>query len=191
MARRKIKFIAGEYYHIYNRGCNRDRIFREEENYRYLLSITEEKVTSFHAAVIAYCLMPNHYHFLLRQDSDASVGKCIQEIFNRYAKAFNALYNRTGTLFEGPFKAVHVGEETYLTHLCRYIHRNPLDAALVSRIEDWKYSNYLEWIGLRKGSLMDKAFIQDHFGDAREYKRFVMEYESPKHKKKIERYLFD
>ncbi len=101
------------------------------------------------------------------------------------------MYNRTGTLFGGPFKAVHVGEEEYLTHLCRYIHRNPIEAALVSRIEDWQYSNYLEWVGLRKGNLVDRTFIKDRFGDSREYKRFVLEYESPKHEKTIEKYLCD
>ena len=89
--------------------------------------------------------MPNHYHFLLRQTGDYSVSEFMQSIFNAYTKAFNKMYKRTGTLFEGPFKAIEVLKEDHLLHLCRYIHRNPLEAGLVKNISDWPYSNYTEW----------------------------------------------
>ncbi len=129
--------------------------------------------------VIAYCLMPNHYHFLLRQDGQASAGKTVQFIFNGYSKAFNEMFERTGTLFEGPFKAALVNEEEYLLHLCRYIHRNPLDAQLVDKIESWEYSNYREWIGLREDALVDRLFIRERFPSAGQYTRFVSEYTPP------------
>jgi len=116
MARRTVQFVQGEYYHIYNRGCNRENIFRSDENYRFLLQILAEKVLEFDIAIIAYCLMPNHYHLLLRQQGERGVGKCVQEVFNRYTKAFNSMYERTGTLFEGPFKAIRVDNNEYLIH---------------------------------------------------------------------------
>jgi len=180
MARRKTQFIEGEYYHIFNRGCNAENIFRSEKNYLYLLGKIKESIEGFKIAIIAYCLMPNHYHFLLRQDGDRSISDWIQHIFNSYTKAFNKMYKRSGTLFEGSFKAIHIDKQDYLIHLCRYIHRNPLDAGLVTNIDLWKYSNYLEWIGKRNGKLADKEFVRNHFPRPEDYVKFVLEYTPPK-----------
>jgi REP element-mobilizing transposase RayT len=189
---RKIIFSEGEYYHIYNRGCNRIEIFLSDENYNFLLRILKEMVRDFQTTVIAYCLMPNHYHFLLRQDGEPSVGKLIQLMFNKYVKAFNIMSGRTGTLFEGPFKAIQVDKQEYLLHLCRYIHRNPLEAGLVHKLEDWQYSNYLEWIGFRQGTLWEKEFMKDNFSTCEAYKTFVTDYISPKQEdKEWQKYLHD
>ena len=123
--------------------------------------------------------MPNHYHLLVRQESESPVSEFMQAIFNSYTKAYNKAFNRTGTLFEGPYKAVQVEEDPYLLHLCRYIHRNPLDAGLVKDPDEWPYSNYLEWVGKRAGSLVDLEFVRDFFPRPGEYSRFVMEYTPP------------
>jgi len=194
MPHRKTKFIAGEYYHVYNRGTNKNRIFLSDENYLFLLKRVKEAVAKFNIAVIAYCLMPNHYHFLLRQNSDLSISDFMQFIFNSYSKAFNVVYNRSGTLFEGPFQRIHIDKEAYLLHLCRYIHRNPIDAEkpLVSNLLDWPYSNYPEWLEMRNGSLIDKTFIQERFANTTAYQEFVLDYEPPiKVKNEMKRYLFD
>jgi REP element-mobilizing transposase RayT len=181
MARRNVQFEKNGYYHIYNRGCNREDIFQSEENYFYLLRKLKEKVIEYDIAVISYCLMPNHYHFLLRQGSSKSVESLVQWLFNVYTKAFNAMYKRSGTLFEGPFKSLEIKKDSHLLHLCRYIHRNPLDAGLVAKIEDWKFSNYMEWIGKREDILVDLDFVQEHYASPEEYKEFVLDYVSPKH----------
>jgi REP element-mobilizing transposase RayT len=111
MARRKIQFAKGNYYHIYNRGCNREDIFRSEENYLFLLRRLKEKINVLRTSevrstscvtVIAYCLMPNHYHFLLRQETDVPLSELLQALFNSYSKAFNKMYQRNGTLFDHP-----------------------------------------------------------------------------------------
>jgi hypothetical protein len=120
--------------------------------------------------------MPNHYHFLLRQDGTELISLFVQRTFNSYTKAFNKTYQRTGTLFEGPFKSIHVETDNHLIHLCRYIHLNPLEAGLVTNLDDWPYSNYLEWVGKRAGTLYDVQFVQTYFANPDEYEQFVLEY---------------
>ncbi len=117
--------------------------------------------------------MPNHYHFLLRQDSESKLNISIGYLFNTYTKAINKKYKGSGTLFEGNFKALEVEDDKYLLELCRYIHRNPIDDNLVENIEDWKYSNYQEWIGKRNGTLIDLKLRDKYFLAGKCYKEFV------------------
>ncbi len=173
MLKRKIDFIQGGYYHIYNRGAGRQAIFREKKNYIYLLRLLKKVVAQSNVTVIAYCLLPNHYHWFLRQDGDISAGKVPRRVFGSYAQAFNKLYQRAGTLFEGPYKAIAVDNEAHLLHLGRYIHLNPVRHKLVSSPQAWPYSNYLEWLGQRPGTLVDKQFVQDHFNTPQAYQKFV------------------
>jgi len=94
-------------------------------------------------------------------------------------------------LFEGPFKAVYVDCNEYLLHLCRYIHRNPIEASMVVKPEQWHYSNYAEFVGKRKGSLVDKDFVKINFGTAEAYEDFVMNYvPTEKIQKELLHYLF-
>jgi putative transposase len=180
MGRRKTIFLPG--------------YFRCRENYLFLLRRIKECVAKFCVTLIAYCLMPNHYHFLLRQDSDFSISDFIQAVFNSYAKAFNKMYKRSGTLFEGPFKSILVDSDEYLVHLCRYIHRNPIDVPRTSLhdITKWEFSNYLEWIGERGGTLVDHDFIHNYFPDRNAYQEFVLDYTpSKKLMKELEPYLLE
>ena len=185
-------FTQGQYYHIYNRGAGKGQIFFNEGNYEYLLVLVKRYYQKHGATVIAYCLMPNHYHFLLRQDTVEPLSKFMQVLFNAYAQALNIQQERTGTLFEGRFRHKYVDKWEYLVTLCRYIHRNPVKARWVSRPEDWLYSNYQEWIGLRNGELVDKTFIRDHFPNPEEYLAFVNDVEDEKKSyEKISKYMFD
>lgn len=172
MSRKIPEFQSGHYYHIYNRGADRKPIFFEKENYTFLLRRIKKYIQRFSISMIAYCLMPNHYHFLVRQDADKKAGKCNQYLFNSYTKAINKRYERSGTLFEGPYRAIHVDDESYLIHLCRYIHRNPLEAKLEEKPGEWPYSNYLEWIGRRAGTLVEAQFVKQYFPASQEYIRF-------------------
>ena len=126
--------------------------------------------------MIAYCLEPNHYHFLTRQDGNEPAGNLPQFVFNSYTKAYNKMYQHSGTLFEGRFHAKPVQTSSHLLHLCRYIHGNPVKDSLVTDPADWPYSNYLEWIGERNGTLVDREFITSQFDNAEEYKKFLFEY---------------
>ncbi len=176
MPSRYIRFAPGEYYHLYNRGAGQQAIFREADNYLLVLRKVKHYAASYGIAIIAYCLMPNHYHFLVRQEDDVAAGLLLQHVFNGYTKAFNKRYERSGTLFEDRFQAIHVDKESYLIHLCRYIHLNPVKAGLAADPAAWPYSNYLEWIGERSGTLVDHQFIRDRFSHVADYRQFVYDY---------------
>ena len=163
------------YLHVYDRGAHRQSIFRVEGNYLFLLKRVRRYLGLFHITVIAYCFLPNHYHFLLRQETEKTISALMQAIFNSYSKAYNKAYAHTGTLFEGPFQAKHIASYAYLLHLC-CIHANPVKHGLVDHPADWPYSNYLEWIGERNGTLFDQSFVETHFPQTEEYRKFVLNY---------------
>jgi REP element-mobilizing transposase RayT len=153
----------------------RNPIFFDPDNYLHCLRLVKRYTERYHITVIAYCLMPNHYHFLLRQDGEVSISKFINVLFNAYVQAVNRQQDRKGPLFEGRFRHVWVDREEYLTHLCRYIHLNPVAANLVSGPAAWPYSNYREWIGTRSGTLIDETFVKTYFETGEDYGRFVRE----------------
>lgn len=169
-------WLQGHVYHIYNRGVQKTTLFREHDNYLYVIRKAKGYCVSLQLSVIAYCLMPNHYHFLVRQDGEHPAGLLLQRIFNGYSKAYNLRYGSSGTLFERRYQVRLVESSAYLLHLCRYIHANPVKDGLVDNPEDWQYSNYPEWIGHRIGRLVDRVFIQEHFESAEAYVAFVDEY---------------
>ena len=171
-----VPWMRGHYYHLYNRGMSKTAIFREEDNYHYVLLKARRYCQDFQLSMIAYCLMPNHYHFLVRQDGLQRAGKLPQLIFNGYSKAYNKRYDHSGTLFERRYQSKHIKQDSHLLHLCRYIHANPVVDGVVERPEDWQYSNYREWVGLRKGKLVDWEFVRENFHSAASYREFVLEY---------------
>ena len=166
-------FAKDHYDCVFNRGACKDLLFFNAGNYEYLLQLAKRYHKKFNITLIAYCLMPNHYHFLLRQDSNEPLSKFINVLFNAYVQSVNQQQNRKGTLFEGRFRHVWIDRDEYLIHLCRFIHRNPVKAGLVSRPENWPYSNYLDWIGKRNGTFIDRTLIKAYFTSAEEYHQFV------------------
>ena len=176
MPPREVTFAQGHFYHIYNRGAGRQGIFREADNYLFFLRRLKQYARDLNIALLAYCLLPNHYHLLVRQDGPEPAGLLPQRCCNSYVKAFNKRYERTGALFEDRYQAIAVDSEAYLLHLCRYIHANPVRHGLASQLEEWPYSNYPEWLGLRDGTLVDRAFVQAHFQTAADYGHFVWSY---------------
>ena len=173
---RRPEYYRGGYFHLYNRGAHRVSLFREPDNYVFVLRKVKKYVSELELTVIAYCLLPNHYHFLLRQAGEHRAGLLPQRVFNSYSKAYNRRYGHSGTLFEGPYKAKEVRSDAHLIQLCPYIHANPVIHGLVASPHEWIYSNYLEWVGERGGTLVDRGFVLDHFASPREYRAFVQEY---------------
>jgi len=173
MPRRQVRYTPGGYYHFYNRGAGRQPIFKEQRNYDYLLRLLKGIAPECSLTLIAYCLLPNHYHWLVSQDADTPAGKLPTRVFGSYTQALNKAYGRTGTLFEGPYQAVSVTTDVYLEHLCAYIHLNPVRHGLVDAPEAWTYSNYREWIQARDGTLVDREFVRERFATPQDYRAYV------------------
>ncbi len=173
MPRRYIKFVKGCYYHIYNRGKDKQKIFYEHESWLYFIRLLKKNARRFEITVIAYCLMPNHFHLLLRIDGEGDLSKCISNTLNSYVQAINKKYNRVGPFFAERFQSIHVDKDNYLIHLCRYIHLNPVKARLIDTLKLWPFSNYHEFVGERKGTLFDSDFFDAYFSSAGEYREFV------------------
>ncbi|PSR12780.1 transposase [filamentous cyanobacterium CCP3] len=172
MPRRKVSFLPGHYYHLYNRGNNHQNIFFERENYLFFLRQFRHHVAVETADVLAYCLMPNHYHFLLYLRGDGLSEK-MGRLSLSYTKAINKRLQRSGVLFQGPFQSIHVDAEAYLLNLSRYIHLNPVKAGLVQRPEDWDFSSYQEYVELRRGTLPQYRSLQQQVGGSEAYQAFV------------------
>ena len=187
MPQRDIELRAGEYYHFYNRGNNRERIFYDRDNYLFCL----ERLGKYFPPVldiVAYCLMPTHYHLLARikhnQTSEVSktsevstgVSRAMMRFSVSYTKAMNKRYDRVGALFQGGYRSKHVGQNDYLVHLSRYIHLNPVMDGLVERPEDWRFSSYQEYIGLRNGTFPRPEIVVTQFRSGDDYREFVESY---------------
>ena len=152
MSIKNAPFVGGHFYHVYNRGNNREQIFFNRENYRYFLVKFAEYLCGV-LDVYAYCLLPNHFHFLVRIKENLAgledlqglgtercpVSQQFSNFFNAYAKAINKQENRTGSLFQRNFKHILIDKEAYLYQVIYYIHRNPVHHKI--RIKSGKLSS--------------------------------------------------
>lgn len=180
-------YVKDGIYHVYNRGVEKRKIFLDAQDYRVFLNylkaalaspdsgkkkMFQVNATTFRGIprppknfygkleLLAYCLMPNHFHFLIRQHDTRTMKEFVQSIATRYAMYFNKKYKRVGSLLQGPYKAVLVMEEAYLLHLSRYIHRNPAEHTqnLINT-----YSSYGEYLGKRKTQWVKPNFLLSFF----------------------------
>jgi putative transposase len=142
----------GQFYHIYNRGIDGQPLFREQRNYPYFLELYAKYIEPV-AGTYAYCLLSNHFHFLLRIKDEKTgpvsetgpvlnPSRQFNNLFIAYAKAFNKAYDRTGGLFESPFKRILIDHDRYFTYLVVYIHRNPQRHGFVDDFRRWPHSSY-------------------------------------------------
>jgi putative transposase len=164
-----MEFLENELYHIYNRGNNKQRIFFNSENYLYFL----KKVSIYirpHCDILAYCLMPNHFHFLVNSDKRTIAKKTvagtdrnilsegIRNLLSSYTQAINKQNSSTGSLFQQNTKAKQILKDSKLYDLLcfHYIHQNPIKAKLAKKMEDWEFSSFKDYCGLRNGTLANK-----------------------------------
>lgn len=173
----EIDFIEpGYYYHIYNRGINRQKIFEEEEHYSKFLILCKKYLIE-QADMLAYCLLPNHFHFLLyiKEYPDRVHRPCqgkeslfLSHLFNAYAQYFNKRTNRTGGLFQRPFKRKRITDEDYLKQMVYYIHRNPMHHELVQKPRDWLYSSYSTFIS-SSPTMINRKEVFEWFDNERNF----------------------
>ena len=145
--------------------------FKEEERDSLVSNIlnVSEKIVD----VVAYCLMPTHIHFILKQLQEKGISRFMSFIQNSYTRYFNTRYKRKGPLWEGRFKSVLVKDDAQFTHLTRYLHLNPTSSGLVENPEDWKYSSYKEYLGLVDAKKKICNFSEYMDMPAGKYKEFV------------------
>lgn len=192
MPSRIFPFVNGQFYHIYNRGVEKRTTFenRSDKN-RFLSSMiyyqlegpkpkysnsikrkfsknSENKVVD----IVCFCLMPNHFHILLKQIKDNGITEFTSKLTNSYTRYFNTKHDRVGPLFQGEFKAVLVESNEQLLHLSRYIHLNPLVAYLVKDLDLYEWSSYSEYRSGQPG-ICAKEDILAFFESPNKYSEFV------------------
>jgi putative transposase len=146
MPRRLRHTLQGTVFHVINRAAGRARLFNSPEDYSAFLRVTREGLSSSHVQLIAYCVMPNHWHFVVVCDRIADLSHLMHWITGTHAQRWHAAHGTRGTgpLYQGRFKAIPVQTETSLHRVCRYVERNPLRAQLVDRAEAWPWSSLFE-----------------------------------------------
>ena len=170
---RRLQFAAGCYYHLYNRGANRHSIFVDDHDYWDFLNRLRKYAALHDTTPVAYCLMPNHFHLLVRQEGEDRSGLTVQIACNGYTQAFNRRHEHSGTLFQGRYQRILVDSDEYLRQLCRYIHANPVKDGFALQPELWPYSNYVEWVSPPPGAQQGCSFVTEFFGSADRYRQFV------------------
>lgn len=187
MPNRKIKFVEGEFYHIYNRGNSKQKIFLDKLDYEHFIKLlyccNSDKNFAFREDIIkkgidafdfereeslvdigAWVLMPNHFHIYISPKSDFGLTEFMRKLSTAYVKYFNTKYDRTGTLFEGKFKATYINKDNQAKYLFSYIHLNPIKLIdhdwkekgiknikkSISFLESYKYGSYIDFININE-----------------------------------------
>lgn len=206
------QYLENGYYHIYNRGVEKRDIFLDNQDCRVFLHLLKfylspelqesqkqhplTTLTGFNPVrlrplqslggeieLLAYCLMPNHFHLLLKQFTLDGMTKLIRRLSTTYSMYFNRRYKRVGHLFQGAFKAALVQEDSYLLHLSRYIHLNPVELTGSNPV-NYPYSSYGYYLGNKNASWVKPQFILEYFKSSslllpkniNSYKKFVEDY---------------
>jgi len=142
MARLPRYFVPGQPQHIIQRGNNREPIFFHRQDYRFYLECLQDAAERYELRIHAFVLMTNHVHLLATPRTGISIGKTLQSLGRRYVQYFNHAYGRTGTLWEGRYRATLIDSERYLLTCMRYVELNPVRARMVKRPADYPWSSY-------------------------------------------------
>ena len=195
----------GEFFHVYNRGNAKENIFLDEEDFKFfLLRLKQNLIPSDDVSrhfkplppnsfdLVAYCLMPNHFHFLIKQNTDLPISKLMGKLCTSYGMYFNKKYRRVGHIFQDQFRQINIDSNNYLAWLSAYIHNNPVDAGLTKKPEDWGWSSYSCFINSSSGGKFVKPqIILDQYGSGSEYEVFIAEVSNIKRASIPEDFLLD
>lgn len=203
---RKLVFANDEIYHVFNRGvekrptfiykCELNRALLTLDFYRFakpplklsrfIVTPNDEQMKLFEKLrkdyeklieIVCFCLMPNHFHFMLKQKMKGGISTFISNLTNSYTRYFNTKHDRIGPLFEGIFKAVRIESDEQLIHTSRYVHLNPISSFLIEpeELENYQWSSYPEFLGLSDKNLVAKDLILNFFPSVETYKKFVLD----------------
>ncbi len=205
MPRRITPLVNGEIYHVFNKGIASENTFTSTREYQrakitlkfyqyyplytrlsLFLQLDEDKrknLFKFRGAVkivsiLAYVFMPNHFHFLVRQEEEGGISRFMSNFQNSYTRYFNTIHKRVGGLFLTQFKAVKIDTDEQLYHVSRYIHLNPYAAEIIRSLEElrrYRWSSLPEYLGLSEEAICDKELILSNFGSVEKYQEFVFD----------------
>lgn len=205
MPMRSTPLVNGEYYHVYNRGVASQITYSVIKDYdRFLLSLSYYRFNNLPfklsrflqipkgeredvflnitttndklVELVAFCLMPNHFHILLQQRLKNGTSKFVKQIADSYTRFFNTKYDRVGPLFQGAFKAVHIENDEQLLHVSRYIHLNPLVSYVVKENDFLSYPwSSLKYFTSELTGIVDPQPILAHFKTRLDYLKFVQD----------------
>lgn len=202
---RLVRIALGEYYHIFNRGVNKQVIFHDKDDYsRFLFLILyfqsslvfqqlgrlvkhfvqhsvldmidiNDIIKNRRVELITFCIMPNHFHLILKELEEGGIATYMQRMLNAYAKYYNTKYEKSGHVFQGPYGAVHVENDRQLLHLSAYIHRNPREISKwFNKENQYEWSSYQDFIGENRwGDLLLPDIILGQFKSNTKYYKFV------------------
>lgn len=186
-------FEEDSYYHIFNRGVEKRDIFLEDKDYcffqtylyiylRPLKKVLEKhpdlplrlynKNLSEEVELLGYCLMPNHFHLLLKQKTKNGISKLMKQITNAYTLYFNQKNNRVGGLMQGTFKAVGIDDDNLLIHIMRYIHLNPIASNLTQDLNTYQWSSYPDYLGKENELPCSEDEILSYFSSVEAFEKF-------------------
>lgn len=196
----------GEIYHIYNRGVEKRLIFiNDHDRWRFvtlllllqgesdtdkisrLVSLVQHRMLgnkvfkkvldNKYVELISFCLMPNHFHLILREIQGGGISKFMQRLLNAYTKYFNICHRRNGHLFGGRFQAAHVDTNEYLLYLSAYLHLNPRELKFWRGLEvDYMWSSFQDFVVQNRwGNFLKPDIILEQFDSGKEYKKFIVE----------------
>lgn len=179
-----------KYYHIYNQGVNNTNLFKTADNYEYFLTLYDKHITPI-AETIVWCLMPNHFHLLVKikpltgfetlsgvEEDNNKIKpphQYFSNLFNAYTQAFNKMYKRRGVLFQRPFKRKLIDNERYFINLVLYIHNNPVHHGFVENAIEWGWSSCLTCLS-SKPTKVEGEFILQQFGGLDNFKYMTENY---------------
>ena len=209
---RKFQFSIGEFYHLYNRGSNKMPIFPEVFDKKRFIKLLF--VCNSHKPVIlksiqglsldeidrgetlvdigAYCLMPNHFHLLIKEKAENGISEFVKKVATGYSMYFNKKYERTGSLFEGAFKATHADSDEYLKYLFAYIHLNPIklidpewkESGIKDKdktnsfLREYVFSSYVDYVKTERmeSAILNKKVFPEYFSTAKDFNNMISDW---------------
>lgn len=202
---RKTPLLPGQIYHVFNRSIARQPIFLNRKNYQRVLDVLVfysyfnppvrfshynrlpanqksdfidnlRKTGVKQIELLAFCLMPNHIHFLIKEIKEKGISTFMSNLQNSYAKYFNIKTERSGSLFQTMFKAVRIESDEQLIHVARYIHLNPVTAYLlkdVNQLKNYPWSSFIDYLGIRNLDILNKDIVLGYFSSTEQFIKFT------------------
>lgn len=149
----------GFIFHVLNRGNARQPVFHKDADYAAFVRVIEEALSSFDVRMLAYCLMPNHFHFLLQPEKGIEVSKLMHWVLTSHVRRYHQHYGSSGHVWQGRYKSFIVQEDQHLLTVVRYIEGNPVRADLVKTARKWRWSSHRERLDRRTGNILSELPI--------------------------------